>query len=74
MTQSDVKFIDSMPEFHDRHLGALFFQPYADDLADRNVSTTLIHPGAAFRLDSVATATGLWAKRSGRHGGVCGQA
>jgi SAM-dependent methyltransferase len=35
MTQSDVKFIGSMLEFYDRHLGALFFQPYADDLADR---------------------------------------
>ena len=51
MTQNDVKFIASMPEFYDRHLAVLFFQPYADDLADRNVSTTLIHPGAAFRLD-----------------------
>ena len=35
MTQNDVKFIGSMPEFYDRHLRALFFQPYADDLADR---------------------------------------
>jgi hypothetical protein len=35
MTQSDVKFTGSMPEFYDHHLGALFFQPYADDLADR---------------------------------------
>ena len=35
MTQNDVKFTGSMPEFYDRHLGALFFQPYADDLADR---------------------------------------
>ena len=31
MTQSDVVFIDSMPEFYDRHLKALFFQPYADE-------------------------------------------
>jgi hypothetical protein len=23
-----------MPEFYARHLGALFFQPYADDLAE----------------------------------------
>jgi ubiquinone/menaquinone biosynthesis C-methylase UbiE len=35
MTQNDVKFTGSMPEFYDRHLGALFFQPYADELADR---------------------------------------
>ncbi len=35
MTQSDVVFIGSMPEFYDRHLRALFFQPYADDLTDR---------------------------------------
>ena len=27
MTQNDVVFIGSMPEFYDRHLGALFFQP-----------------------------------------------
>ena len=26
MTQNDVKFIGSMPEFYDRHLGTLFFQ------------------------------------------------
>ena len=35
MSQNDAVFIGSMPEFYDRHLGALFFQPYADDLADR---------------------------------------
>jgi len=35
MTQNDVLFVGSMPEFYDRHLAALFFQPYADDLADR---------------------------------------
>jgi ubiquinone/menaquinone biosynthesis C-methylase UbiE len=35
MTQNDVIFIGSMPEFYDRYLGTLFFQPYADDLADR---------------------------------------
>jgi ubiquinone/menaquinone biosynthesis C-methylase UbiE len=33
--QNDAVFIGSMPEFYDRHLGALLFQPYADDLADR---------------------------------------
>ena len=35
MTQIDAKFVGSMPEFYDHHLSALFFQPYADDLADR---------------------------------------
>jgi ubiquinone/menaquinone biosynthesis C-methylase UbiE len=40
MTQNDVEFTGSMPEFYDRHLGALFFQPYADDLADRLSSLT----------------------------------
>jgi hypothetical protein len=37
----------------------------------RNVSTTLIQPDLAFRLDSVTAANGLCAKRSGRHEGVC---
>jgi ubiquinone/menaquinone biosynthesis C-methylase UbiE len=49
MTQSDVVFIGSMPEFYDRHLGALFFQPYADDLADRLSNLT-----AGERLETAA--------------------
>jgi SAM-dependent methyltransferase len=35
MAQNDVLFVGSMPEFYDQQLGALFFQPYADDVADR---------------------------------------
>jgi ubiquinone/menaquinone biosynthesis C-methylase UbiE len=40
MTPNDVVFIGSMPEFYDRHLRALLFQPYADDLADRLTNLT----------------------------------
>jgi hypothetical protein len=29
MAQNDVLFIGSMPQFYDRHMGALFFQRYA---------------------------------------------
>jgi hypothetical protein len=31
-----------------------------DNVFPRNVSTTLIQPGSAFRLDSVTPAGGLW--------------
>jgi hypothetical protein len=33
---------------------------FAVTVALRNVSTTLIHPGSTFRLDSVTPAGGLW--------------
>jgi ubiquinone/menaquinone biosynthesis C-methylase UbiE len=35
MTQNDAAFSGSIPEFYDHHLRALYFQPYADDMADR---------------------------------------
>ena len=42
-----------MPEFYDRHLKALFFQPYADDLADRLSNLT------AGKLLETAAGTGI---------------
>jgi ubiquinone/menaquinone biosynthesis C-methylase UbiE len=35
MQATDVKFTGSIPELYDRYLGALLFQPYAEDLARR---------------------------------------
>jgi hypothetical protein len=37
----------------------------------RNVSTTLIHAGSAYRLGYVTAATGLWAKRLVQDRGLC---
>jgi hypothetical protein len=53
MTKNDVVFIGSMPEFYDRHLKALFFQPYADDLAHRLSNLT------AGKLLETAAGTGI---------------
>jgi ubiquinone/menaquinone biosynthesis C-methylase UbiE len=35
MQATDAKFAGSIPELYDRYLGALLFQPYAEDLARR---------------------------------------
>ena len=48
-----------MPEFYDRHLAALFFQPYADDLADRLSNLT------AGKLLETAAGTGIVLTASG---------
>jgi ubiquinone/menaquinone biosynthesis C-methylase UbiE len=60
MAQNDVIFSGSMPEFYDRHLGALFFQPYADDLADRLSNLT------ASTLLETAAGTGIVTKTLAR--------
>ncbi|MCI0605963.1 class I SAM-dependent methyltransferase [bacterium] len=35
MTDKNVKFEGNIPEFYDRHLGPVIFEPYAGDLAQR---------------------------------------
>ena len=62
MTQNDVKFIGSMPELYDRHLAALFFQPYADDLADRLSNLT------SGTLLETAAGTGIVTENLGKGG------
>ncbi len=35
MSQSDSAFLGSIPEFYDRYMGAIFFAPYAREIAQR---------------------------------------
>ena len=35
MATADSKFEGSIPQFYERYMGPLFFQPYANDLASR---------------------------------------
>jgi hypothetical protein len=35
MSEADVRFLGSIPELYDRHLGPVIFEPYAADLARR---------------------------------------
>ena len=35
MQSSDAKFAGSIPELYERYLGALLFEPYAEDLLQR---------------------------------------
>ena len=37
MTDSNVSFVGSIPEFYDRHLGPVLFRPYGEDLVGRLV-------------------------------------
>lgn len=40
MTEQDARFLGSIPELYDRHLGPVIFEPYARDLAGRVGSPT----------------------------------
>jgi ubiquinone/menaquinone biosynthesis C-methylase UbiE len=53
----DAAFVGTIPPIYDRHLGPLFFQPYADDLAARLV------PTPDMRVLEVACGTGLVTRR-----------
>ena len=35
VSEESTRFDGSIPEMYDRHLGALLFEPYAADIADR---------------------------------------
>src|SRR5512145_2383980 len=41
VSEADARFLGTIPELYDRHLGAVIFEPYAADLAARvsNIST-----------------------------------
>lgn len=51
MTAPHTAFVGSIPELYDRHLGPVFFEPYAIDLAGRL-------PASARRVLEVAAGTG----------------
>ena len=56
MSDDHIRFEGSIPEFYDRHLGPLLFEPYAADLA-RRVSRA--RPGRFLEVASGTTkATG----------------
>ena len=52
---ADARFVDSVPEIYDRHLGPLFFGQYARDLATRVSARE--RPGA--RVLEIAAGTGI---------------
>ena len=43
MTTSDAPFTGSIPAVYDRHLGPMFFEPYAEDLARRVASSSPVN-------------------------------
>jgi ubiquinone/menaquinone biosynthesis C-methylase UbiE len=53
MQETDKVFAGSIPEFYDRYLGPLIFEPYASDLAERTVRL------APKRLLETAAGTGI---------------
>jgi SAM-dependent methyltransferase len=53
MAQGDTAFTGSIPQLYDRHLGALMFRPYANDLAQRFQSM------ATGQLLEIAAGTGI---------------
>lgn len=53
MAQNDASFTGSIPQFYDRNMRALLFQPYADDIGDRLAGMT------QGRLLETAAGTGI---------------
>ena len=40
MSEANARFLGTIPELYDRHLGPVIFEPYAADLARRVTATT----------------------------------
>ncbi len=57
MSERNAQFVGSIPEFYDRHLGPVLFEPYARDLADR------LELNPDVRLLELACGTGILTRR-----------
>ncbi len=54
---SNAQFVGSIPELYDRHLGPVFFEPYAADLCAR------LAPAPAMKVLEIACGTGIVTRR-----------
>ena len=57
MSSDHAKFQGSIPEYHDRFMGAFLFEPYAADLARR------LSVGASGNVLELACGTGIATRR-----------